>query len=390
MEYSAKVHAGRLLPAFAGSFAKHLAMFSVRAGVQEARHGGHSGSPAGVAAVSRPVTDKNDRKPSQGGLLATPKAFIDKFGKDWSMNLCSLLAYNFLGAIFPLLLGILAIGAFVLPPSMVHSIGNSLNGAIPSAANGQNGLNLDFNAVLDNFKQASGLTLIVSFLALLWTGSSLFGVMENCFSIIYRTKDRNFIWQRLMAIAMIVIFAVLAPLSFVASSISGSYRQLTSGLGDIPGLGAVFAGGGFVIGVLFAFALFLLIYIIVPNVGLSWKHAWRGALTAAILFEAATLMFPVYATHFGGKSQFGAVAGLLALLTLWFWVISLILVIGAQVNSFFALGQRAAGDDLPGVMHGLKVHGEARRGQDATTERAQQRIMGDVQPEEEKRHAGLA
>jgi len=123
---------------------------------------------------------------------------------------------------------------------------------------------------------------------------------------------------------------------------------------------------------------------------ISWSHAWRGAVVASVLFEAATLVFPWYSTHFAGKSQFGAVAGLLAVLTLWFWVISLILILGAEVNSYFALGQRAAGDDLPGVLHGLKVHGEARRGEDAASPQQQERVMEDVQPKSEKKRAGLA
>ncbi|MBV8083289.1 MAG: YihY/virulence factor BrkB family protein [Chloroflexi bacterium] len=390
MEYTAKVHTERLLPTFAGSLAKHLAMFSVRAGVAEVRRDDHKDSGRDVDAVSRPKDSRNGDGPPEHGFVPTAKAFMDKFGKDWSMNLCSMMAYNFLGAIFPLLLGILALGALVLPPSMIHSVGSSLNGAIPSAANGQNGLNLDFNTILDGFKKGSGLAAKVSFLALLWTGSNLFGVMENCFSIIFRTKDRDFVWQKLMSIAMILIFAILTPLSFVASSISGSYQQLTRGLGDVPGLGIVFSLGGFVIGAAFGFVLFLLIYIIVPNLKISWQHSWRGALVAGILFEAASLVFPFYATHFGSKSQFGAIAGLLAVLTMWFWVISLILIVGAQVNSFFALGQRAAADDLPGVMHGLKVHGEARKGEDVTSEGAQQRIMEDVQPSQEKEREGLA
>jgi membrane protein len=313
------------------------------------------------------------------------KAFFQKFGNDWCTNMAGMLAYNFLGAIFPLLLGILAISALALPPSMVHSIGSSLNGAIPEAANGSNGLNLDFNSVLDNFRKASGLTAIVSLLALIWTGSSLFGVMENCFSIIFRTKDRDFVWQKLTSLLMIVIFAVLTPLSFVASSISGSYQHLTQGLGDVPGLGIVFAAGGFLVGVLFAFVLFFLIYLIVPNMKISPAHTWRGALGAAIAFEAVNLVFPIYTSHFMGKSQFGSVAGLLAVLTLWFWVLSLILLVGAEVNSYVALGQRATGDDLPGVLHGMKVHQEMRRGEDATSPQAQERVMEDVQPSAEKK-----
>jgi membrane protein len=374
-----------MLPVFLSSFAKSFALLSVQKGAS-----GVARTNTDEIAKGRPEDDGASDRASggRGSLVNEVKGFAEKFGKDWGMNLCSLLAYNFLGAMFPLLLGILALGALVLPADMVRQIGTALNGAIPSAANGATGLNLDFNTVLASFKRASGVTAIASLLALLWTGSSLFGVMENCFSIIYRTKDRDFVWQKLMSIAMIVIFAILTPLSFVASSISGSYQQLSKGLGGLPGMGLLFSVGGFVIGAAFGFVLFLLIYLIVPNVNISWAHAWRGAVVAGVLFEAVSLAFPFYTTHFAGKSQFGAVAGLLAVLTLWFWVISLILLLGAEVNSYFALGQRAAGDDLPGVLHGMKVHGEARRGEDATTPQAQERVMEDVQPESEKKRVG--
>ncbi len=391
-----RVRTERLAPAFLSSVLKHLPLFGLRAGLQELRRNdgaeeGHAHeSPehdrSGESGNSSRIQGRGTR-PEEQNVVQHAKSFFAKFGRDWCMNLCSLLAYNFLGAMFPLLLGILAIGALFLPPELLHQVGGGLNGAVPSAANGQSGLNLDFNNVLDNFRRASGPTAIISLLALVWTGSGLFGVMENCFSIIYRTKDRDFIWQKLMSLAMIVIFAILTPLAFVASSISGSYQQLANSVGNVPGASLLFAVGGFAIGAAFGFVLFLLIYLIVPNVKIGWGHAWPGALVAGVLFEAASLGFPVYATHFGGKSQFGAIAGLLAILTMWFWVISLILVLGAEVNSYFALGQRATADDLAGVLHGLKVHQEDRRGPDVASPEAQQRVMEDVQPASEKEHS---
>lgn len=321
------------------------------------------------------------------GSVNQARAFVQKFGNDWCTNLASMLAYNFLGAVFPLLLGILALAALVLPSSMVHEIGSSLNSAVPAAANGQNGLNLDFNNVLDTFRRASGVTAVISFAALLWTGSSLFGVMENCFSLIFRTRDRSFIWQKLMSFLMIIVFAVLTPLSFVASSISGASQSLAESFGDIPGLNVVLAAGGYVVGVIFAFALFFLIYLIVPNMSISPAHAWPGAITAGILFEGANLVFPIYSTHFMGKSQFGTVAGLLAVLTLWFWVVSLILLVGAEVNSFFALGQRATPDDLPGVLHRMKVREEASGVPGPSPSEGQERVTEAVQPQPGKRSA---
>jgi len=296
------------------------------------------------------------------GIVKRVQAFGAKFNNDWCLNLAGLLAYNFLTAIFPLLLGILALAALVAPASIIQQLAAKMNAALPPALAGQ--AHINFLTILEGFRHASGLTALVSLVGLLWTGANLFGSMENCFSIIFRTRDRGLLQQKLMALVMIVIFAILAPLSVFASTISGSFNALAGAVGAIPGLGLLVAVGGYLIGVLFAFILFEAIYLVVPNLRTEWKDTWRGALFAAALFELVNLVFLLYVKTQHG--QFGQFAFLLAILTFWFWVISLILLLGAELNSFAALGQRPAGGDLPTLLHDIQVHGRVpRAGEDA-------------------------
>ena len=291
------------------------------------------------------------------GMIKRAKAFWTKFSNDWCMNLAGLLAYNFLTAIFPLLLGILALAALLAPASLIQQLAGKMNTVLPASLT--SGANINFYTILQGFQKASGITAIISLVALLWTGSNLFGVMENCFSIVFRTTARGFIQQKVMSIAMIVIFAILAPMAIVASSISGSVSGLTHAFGNVPGLGLVFAVGGYLVGVLVAFVLFFCIYLIVPNMAVNPRDVWRGALFAAVLFEIVNLVFPLYVRT--QHSQFGQFALLLALLTFWFWIVSLVLLLGAEMNSFAALGQRAAGGDLPTMLHDIQVHGRTPR-----------------------------
>ena len=276
--------------------------------------------------------------------LKRAQAFWTKFGNDWCMNLAGLLAYNFLTAIFPLILGILALGAYFLPDAIIRQIASMLDAALPSGTT----LNVNFYTVLQGFHRASGVTAIISLLLLLWTGSNLFGVMENCFSIIYRTRTRGFVQQKLMSVAMLILLAVLAPLAVLASSVIGSASALTHALGALPGFGVLVVIGGYVVGVAIAFVLFFCIYLVVPNRPIDPRDAWPGALFAAVLFEIVNLVFPLYVQQ--QHSQFGSFALLLAILTFWFWVLSLIIMLGGEMNSFAALGQRAGPGDLPTVV----------------------------------------
>lgn len=115
---------------------------------------------------------------------------------------------------------------------------------------------------------------------------------------------------------------------------------------------------------LLAYNFLTAIYLVAPNLKIEWQDTWRGALVAAVLFELVNLVFPLYVKTQHG--QFGQFAFLLAILTFWFWVISLILLLGAELNSFAALGQRAAGGDLPTMLHDIQVPGRVpRAGEDA-------------------------
>jgi len=117
--------------------------------------------------------------------------FLQKFGNDWAFSLSTLLAYNFLTATFPLFLGILALGALVLPTAQIRDLASVLTYSLPGGVTSATGLNVNLYSMLVDFHQASKLTAIISFGGFIWTGSNLFSAMENCFSIIFRTRGRD-------------------------------------------------------------------------------------------------------------------------------------------------------------------------------------------------------
>lgn len=276
--------------------------------------------------------------------------FLQKFGNDWAFNLCTLLAYNFLTAIFPLFLGILALGAFVLPPAQLRDLATALTDALPNGVTSQNGLNVNLYTMLVDFHKASKLTAIISFVGFIWTGSNLFSAMENCFSIIFRTRGRDPVQQKLMAIGMVFLFAVLAPLAVLAATFSGLFPRLAAALGHVPDNGVLLAAGGYVLGAGVSFLLFFLIYQVVPNRRMHPHEVWRGALVAALLFEIVNVAFPFYAGRFMSHAWFGQALLVFGILAFWFWVVSLVLVLGAELNSFLALRQRALPADVAGLV----------------------------------------
>jgi uncharacterized BrkB/YihY/UPF0761 family membrane protein len=97
---------------------------------------------------------------------------------------------------------------------------------------------------------------------------------------------------------------------------------------------------GIAISTLAAFLLFAAIYLAFPNTQprLTFPKVWRGALPAAVLFEALTFVWPLYA-RFAHFNRYGAVLFPILVLTAWIYFFSLILVIGAEFVAIPALQQ---------------------------------------------------
>ncbi len=294
-------------------------------------------------------------------------AFFTKFNNDWVMNLAAALAYNLLTAIFPIAVAILAILGFVLghlSPGTMDSISTGLQHVFPSSTLS----NKDFvNTISHQLANISGPLGIIALLVAIFGGSRLFTLMEGCFDLIYHVKPRGPIQQNIMAIGMLLLFVILVPVMVVASSGPAlvfsllKYTPLASLASSAP---LVFVGG-ILSGLIVSFILFLAIYIVVPNKNISFGDSWFGALVAAILLELFLTLFPFYTTHFmaGYVGQVGFAVILLA----FFYYFAVILLLGAEINAFFAAKVVATPADLVTMVHDWTSHAPENQGKKEKT-----------------------
>jgi membrane protein len=289
------------------------------------------------------------------------RRFVRKFNNDWTMNLVAMVAYNVLTSFFPLVLALITIVAW-LPSALGSSdaVIDQINLILP----GQVAKDLDLRALLGQVHRNFNLLGIISICTLLWGGSNLFGSIENAFAIVYRVKTRDFLPQKLMCLAMILLLVILLPLSFVSSLLVAS---ATTTLGKImpPALHGPFAAIlGPLAGLAALIALFLAIYIVVPNCPVAWHDAWRGALVAAVTLLIVNTAFPFFTAHFVGTSQYGTAAiGTAIIAITWFWLFSLLTLVGAQVNAL-AMGIGPWPQDLTRLLMNYNRSYEAGASQD--------------------------
>jgi membrane protein len=251
--------------------------------------------------------------------------FVKKAMDDRVPNLGVLLAWGTLNTLFPLVLGMLAISGFVLrDPQRL----DQLTGALVSVAPGQAASTL--RDILTTTRDSAGAASIISLLLLLFSGSNFFANMQMVFNLAYHLEDRNFILQRVVALIMLLIATALLLISTTAYGLGNLIGSLPIGVPVGPVLGRVV---GWSISILSAFALFMLLYKILPNKAQGWRQTMPGAVLATVLFFLILQIFPLYLAIFPPNQAYAAF-GVFLLLMFWVYLLGIVLVLGAELNAF--------------------------------------------------------
>ncbi|MDQ6882870.1 MAG: YihY/virulence factor BrkB family protein [Candidatus Dormibacteraeota bacterium] len=303
----------------------------------------------------------------QALLHSFPGRVVQKFLEDQAPNWAVLIAWNALFAVFPIVvflaavLGIIAavigetkmVTCHIVGGAQISALDCTLLTALPSQT-----VSGAFDAI-KHFEAQKGLLIVIGVLGLLWGGSALFGAMEQAFAVIYHTKPREFLPQKIMSIGMIFLLTLLGGVAIVSS-------VALPALPSIPGAPDALKGGlslvlQVVVGLIAGTLLFLTVYFVVPNRPQQIGKVWPGAIVAGVLFEAVTLLFPVYINLTNSAVTYGKTFGLFFVVLTFFFFFGLITMVGVEINSVLypvPVEQPARGDTIAAAP---KTAGDADR-----------------------------
>ena len=263
-------------------------------------------------------------------LMKTPPGrLFTKMGEDNAFNWAVIIAWNFLQTLFPIALVLAAVLGVGLGSLGVgsHQVYGTIASIIPNG-NAQK----EMLVTLNTFQQQSGVFFVFGFGGLMWTGSSLFRALEQGFAVIYHTQQRPVVKGFLMSFCMVILLTVFGGLMLVSTMLLGLLNQL-------PYVPTVLTNWvvalvlHVVVGVGIGFLLYLAIYFVVPNRRMDWGKVWIGAAVAGVLFEALSLVFPLYLRLTGIGSTFGKSIGILFLVMIYFYLLGIVTMVGVEVNS---------------------------------------------------------
>jgi membrane protein len=259
-------------------------------------------------------------------LRRTYKEFVE----DDCAGLGAQLAYYFFLALFPAMLFILATASFFPLQNLTDDIARVLGPFVSDEV-----LALIQEQMQRLANADSGGLLTVGVLGALWSSSAAIVSICSALNRAYDLTETRPWWKvRLQAIALtigVALFA-LAALSLVLSG-----PALARQLGEMTGLGAIFEWGWRLGQWPLAFALVStaigLLYYFGPDADQDWVWITPGAVVATLLWLLVSIAFKIYVANFTNyNASYGAIGGVIVLM-LWFYVSSLAILAGAELNA---------------------------------------------------------
>ena len=255
---------------------------------------------------------------------------VEGFAEDGALRLSAALAYYSIFSVAPLLLvAVYIAGVFYGPDAAKGQLEDQLQNYVGGAA---------ASGVQELVKSADqpargGFAVAIGLAALILGASGVFGQLKDALNTIWEVQLKttsvvqDFIHNRLLSFAMVLVIGFLLLTSLVLSAAVASLNSYLQGRFGIPGV--VWTSANFLLSFAMVTTLFATVFKVLPDVVIAWRHVWLGAAVTAVLFETGKLGLAYYLGRESTASSYGA-AGSVVLLLLWVYYSSCILLFGAE------------------------------------------------------------
>lgn len=290
-------------------------------------------------------------------LFDVVRDFVKQFTKGRTIDRAAGVAFNFFVALFPLILFFFTLVPYIPIPHLYERVMLFLNGfLIPSGT-------LDFvtDTIDGIMNQPHDGLLSISIILCIVFGSSgivaFFNGFRNVYANYIRAKKLNlkdWVMQRLFAIAMLLVIGVLLVVSVFLISLGGNALKFLATNEIIRGRSFMFIAFSLLRWVVaifsLCFAIALLYYFGNVKFGEHYRKELKrpdrkgrkyrefvifspGTIMATTLFVLGTVGFNAYISNFSRYNALYGSIGTLIILLLWIWVVAILILAGNELNS---------------------------------------------------------
>jgi membrane protein len=251
-----------------------------------------------------------------------------EFNKDNGFGKAAELAYYFLLALFPMLIFLLSLVAFL--PGAQEMILSWLARGVPSEV-----MRIIDDWVRDVVRNRSGGLLSFALLGSLWAASSGAAALIDALNVAYDVEEGRPYWKkRLVALAMTIVLGFLV----VGGAMLVTFgSRLVTWLSSLLILGAAVTFAWHLFNKVAGFFLLALGMGVLYNFGPNLKQRWRwvtpGSVFALASFIGASYLFSLYLKYAPSRSATYGSLGAVVVLMLWLYLTGVVMILGGEVNS---------------------------------------------------------
>lgn len=265
-------------------------------------------------------------------ILSYSRQLITRLGRDDMTSYAAALAYKFLFALFPLVLFLTALLAFLHLPATIPDIVGPLSNLMPHVV-----VNLLERNITQAVKHESPAVLSLGILGFIWGMTGAFMELMDAFNHAYELPYpfKRTTWQRYaLGIGSGLIFGMLfVAMLMVATGGTLLTHWLLHHVLHFP-LDQV---ASLVLHWVFLLALLVIsldiLYAILPDITLPFRIFTPGTILATAVFVLLSLGFSLYTGHFHSYNKMYGSLGTVILLLLYLYLFSLAILLGVEVNA---------------------------------------------------------
>jgi membrane protein len=282
---------------------------------------------------------------ARAGLLAQARGFlgllwacINKFFSDGCSSMAASLSfYTFfsLPALLSLLLSL--VGQFTDPAELRQAIVGQVGGLIGGAGAEQ------VTTIIEHSKMGEGpasFGTILSVLALAFGATTSFAQLQSALNKIWAVKPdprrnqlRVFLVKRIFSFGIVITVAFLLLVSLIVSTALSAAATRVTGMLGTPA--AVLEIASSVVSFIIIAGLFAAMFRYLPDARIGWRDVAAGSVASALLFTIGKTVIGYYLGGTDPGNAYGA-AGSLAVVLIWVYYTSMILLFGAEFTELWA------------------------------------------------------
>lgn len=258
------------------------------------------------------------------------KQTVTEFFEDDAFRLSAALAYYSVFSLAPLLVICVAVAGMFLGEEAVRGqVDDQLKSSL-----GASGAFAVQDMVVNARKPETNAWVSAAGVVMLLVGAGgVFGQLQAALNTVWGVEPKpgrgimGMLKDRFLSFGMVLGTGFLLLTSMILSAALQGLSKWAGNIANLPTEVWVVVSGVFSFGIIVV--LFAAIFKVLPDVRVKWSNVWMGATFTAILFVAGKAAIGWYLGREATASSYGA-AGSLALVLLWVYYSSIILLFGAE------------------------------------------------------------